>query len=364
MLNVQLSNLYVNVMRSAAKVKPRALDALEYPHAAAPAPAAIHEIAPGVYWLRMPLPFALEHINLWLLADGDGWTIVDCGFGGDPTRELWRRIFACRLHGKPVARIIVTHFHPDHFGLAAWLAAQWEAPVLMSEPEFASAQAWHTSRAPFTREGHLALFQSHGLRLGADNEPLQRNNLFRRGVPDLPAQIVPLTDHQTLQINGRAWRVVFGYGHSPEHAALCCDDLGVLIAGDIVLPRISTNVSVQPHLPDADPLGLFLDSLTRYAECDARTLVLPSHGLPFYGLRERVKLLQQHHAERLDELQRACVEPRTGAEVMPVLFKRELDPQQTLFAMGETLSHLNYLRGRGQLRRERGADGLYRFTCN
>ena len=349
-------------MLSAVKVKSRPADGLEYPHAKAPSSAALHEVAPGVFWLCMPLPFELDHINLWLLADGDGWTIVDCGFGGDTTRGLWRRIFASHLHGKPVTRIIITHFHPDHFGLAAWLAQEWEAPVLMSEPEFASAQAWDAARDPFTREGHITLYQQHGLRFGADAKPLPRETLFRRGVPDIPAQIVPLTDGQVLQIDGRAWRVVFGYGHSPEHAALCCDGLGVLIAGDMVLPRISTNVSVQPHLPDADPLGLFLDSLTRYAECDAGTLVLPSHGLPFYGLRERVKLLYQHHAARLDDLQRACDEPRTAAEAMRVLFKRALDTHQTLFAMGETLSHLNYLRGRGQLKRESGADGIYRFA--
>ena len=132
----------------------------------------------------------------------------------------------------------------------------------------------------------------------------------------------------------------------------------------MVLPRISTNVRVQPQLPDADPLGLFLDSLTRYSECDASTLVLPSHGLPFYGLHDRVKLLHQHHAKRLDELRRACDEPRTGAEAMRVLLKRALDSHQTLFAMGETMSHLNYLRCRGQLKRERGADGIYRFTRN
>ena len=309
----------------------------------------------------MPLPFALEHINLWLLADGDGWTIVDCGFGSDETRALWRKIFASCLNGKPVTRIVVTHFHPDHFGLAAWLADEWRAPVLMSEPEFASAQAWDAARDPFTREGHIAMFQQHGLRFGADDKPLPRENLFRRGVPDIPAQIVPLERRQ-LQINGRAWRVITGYGHSPEHAALACDDLGVLIAGDMVLPRISTNVSVQPHLPDADPLGQFLDSLTRYAELDADTLVLPSHGLPFHGLRHRVKSLHEHHAVRLDELLAAWTEPRTGAESLPVIFKRDLDPQQTFFAMGETLSHLNYLQHRGQLARTCGNDGIYRYA--
>ena len=349
-------------MRSAVKVKPRVADGLEYPCTDVPAPAAVHAVAPGVHWLRMPLPFALEHINLWLLADGDGWAIVDCGFGGEPTRELWRGIFATHLHGKPVTRIIVTHFHPDHFGLAAWLAGEWRAPVLMTAPEYASAQAWHDAHALFTREAYLAMFQQHGLRRGADELPLARENLFKRGVPAIPHQITPLHNDQQLHINGRVWRVAAGHGHSPEHAALACDELGVLIAGDMVLPRISTNVSVQAHLPDADPLGQFLDSLTRYAARDAGTLVLPSHGLPFYGLRERVKSLHQHHAERLAELLRACTEPRTGAEVMPVLFKRALDPQQTFFAMGETLAHLNYLRQRGQLKREHGADGIYRFA--
>ena len=257
-------------MRSAAKVKPRAHGGLEYPYAEAPAPAAVREVAPGVYWLRMPLPFALEHINLWLLEDGDGWAIVDCGFGAAATRELWQQIFAVHLHGRLITRIIVTHFHPDHFGLAAWLAEEWQAPVLMTGPEFASAQAWHTARELFTREAYLAMFRKHGLSPGADDNPLTRENLFRRGVPAIP------------------------------------------------------------H--------------------------------PVSALRERVRLLHRHHAERLDELQRACDQPRTGAELMPVLFKRALDPQQTFFAMGETLSHLNYLQKRAQLKREMGADGIYRFA--
>lgn len=340
----------------------RATNGFEYPFADAPAPGAVHEVAPGVFWLRMPLPFALEHINLWLLADDDAWVIVDCGFGTDATRKLWRRIFADYLGGKPITRILVTHFHPDHCGLAAWLADEWQAPVWMTEPEFASAQGWHAARDPYTRNACLAMFRQHGLQLGGDGAALARENMFRRGVPALPARIEPLMDNQAIQIGGRIWRVVAGYGHSPEHAALFCDELRVLIAGDMVLPRISTNISVQPYLPDADPLGQFLASLTRYSGLDARTLVLPAHGLPFYGLRERVQLLQRHHAGRLDELQRACAAPRTGAEVIPVIFKRVLDEQQTFFAMGETLSHLNYLRSRGQLRRETGADGIYRFA--
>jgi len=347
----------------AGKVKPPVNGALDFPHAEPPAPAALREVASGVYWLRMPLPFALEHINLWLLADGAGWVIVDCGFGTDDTRALWRRIFAEQLQGRPVTRIVVTHFHPDHFGLAAWLAETGRAPVMMTGPEFSAARGWHAARDLHTREAYLELFKKHGLLVPAsDDSGPARENLFKRGVPALPAQITPLHGATQLEIGGRRWRVLAGYGHSPEHAALYCEELGVMIAGDMVLPRISTNVSVTPHEPEADPLGAFLASLARYAECDARTLVLPSHGLPFYGLRERVKSLERHHAQRLDELLGVCAGARTGAELMPALFRRALDAQQTFFAMGETLAHLNYLMGRGELRRSLAADGLYRFA--
>ena len=302
-------------MHQSAKVKPSIPDGVAYAFSQPPKPGAIRQVAPGVYWLRMPLPFALEHINLWLLADGDGWTIVDCGFGTDETRALWNEIFASSLNGKPVRRIVITHFHPDHFGLAAWLADKWRAPVLMTRPEYAAAQAWHTSQELFTRGAYFALFKEHGLEIDGDGAPPPRENLFRRGVPAIPSSVIPLEDGAPLNIEGRKWRVMTGYGHSPEHAALYCDDLGVLIAGDMVLPRISTNISVQPNAPDADPLGQFLDSLTRYAALDADTLVLPSHGLPFHGLRPRIQSLQEHHALRLDELLAACAEPRTGAQL-------------------------------------------------
>lgn len=348
-------------MQQATKVKPRPPDGLRYPYSDPPSPAGLREVAPGVHWLRMPLPFALEHINLWLLADGDGWTIVDCGFGTDETRALWQKIFAEQLGGKPVTRVVVTHFHPDHCGLAAWLAEHWGAPVHMTEPEFAAARAWYEARELHRREAQETLFRKHGLPV-ADALQAQRKNLFKRGVPELPAAIVPLVDSQRLHVNGREWRVISGYGHSPEHAALYCAELDVLIAGDMVLPRISTLVSVQAATPDGDPLGSFLDSLTRYAELPADTLVLPSHGLPFYGLRERVDALKQHHAARLDELVAACGTPQTGAQMMPVVFKRALDAQQTMFAMGETLAHINYLHQRGRLAHTRGDDGIHRYA--
>ncbi len=176
------------------KVKSSVLNPPAYPYEDSPAPGILREVGPGGFWLRMPLPFALEHINLWLLADNDGWTIVDCGFGTDETRDLWHAISSKQLHGKRVTRIVVTHFHPDHFGLAGWLAAHWQAPVLMSEPEYIAAQAWHASREPFTREAHFAMFEQHGLGAAGDGDPRSRDNLFRRGVPDIPEQITPLHD--------------------------------------------------------------------------------------------------------------------------------------------------------------------------
>ena len=348
-------------MQTSLKVKEKPQAGIEYPFAEPPAPGSVRKVAPGVFWLRMPLPFALDHINLWLLADDDGWTIVDCGFGTDETRDSWEKIFAGDLGGKPVKRILVTHFHPDHFGLAAWLAKRWNAKVHMTKPEFAAANALFDAEQLHRREAHAALFKLHGLEL-PEPATAQRQNLFKRGVPQLPTSIVPLKDAQTLSIDGRRWHVVTGYGHSPEHAALYCAELNVLIAGDMVLPRISTNVSVQPAAPDADPLGRFLDSLTRYAELNADTLVLPSHGLPFYGLRERIEALKAHHAARLDELLVACAAPHTGAQMMSVMFKRPLDAHQMLFAMGETLAHINYLHQRGHLARSSGEDGVYRYA--
>ena len=346
-------------MQKSSSVKSREAVGIEYLFDAPPHAGELIEVAPGVHWLRMPLPFALEHINLWLLDDNDGWTIVDCGFGSDETRACWEAIFAQRLGGKPVTRILVTHFHPDHFGLAAWLAERWRVPVRMTAPEFAAARGWFAARDPFRRAAHVALYRRHGLALADDHA---RGNLFKRGVPVLPESIAPLADGQRIAIGGRDWRVIAGYGHSPEHAALYCDALKVLIAGDMVLPRISTNVSVQAAAPDADPLGLFLDSLARYAELDADARVLPSHGLPFRGLRERIAALTAHHRERLDEIHAACARPHTGAELMPLIFRRALDAQQTMFAMGETLSHANYLHHRRRLERMHGSDGIYRFV--
>jgi len=336
---------------------------LDYPFAAPPAPGELAEVAPGVHWLRMPLPFALDHINLWLLEDGEGFVIVDCGVGMDATRVLWERIFAGRIGTRPVRRILATHCHPDHAGNAGWLAGRFGATLWMSQAEYLTAHAWRDGAAGYTDASLLAFYRLHGL----DDERIEalreRGNRYRVLVPELPGTYRRIVDGEVLAIGGRAWRVVTGYGHAPEHVSLYCESLGVFVSGDMLLPRISSHVGVTAVAPDDDPVGLFLGSLARFADLlPAGTLVLPSHGLPFRGAQERIAQLQDHHALRLAEIEEACGEPRSAAELLAVTFRRRLDTHQVFLALGEVIAHLNHLTARGRVSRTAGEGGVMRFA--
>jgi glyoxylase-like metal-dependent hydrolase (beta-lactamase superfamily II) len=334
-----------------------------------PEPGRVADIAPGVRWLRMGLPFALDHINLWLLEDRidgtDGWTIVDCGITNDATREAWERVFAGELQGKPVLRVIATHMHPDHIGLAHWLTEKWNCRLWISATDFNGARLASHSTTGFGGERAAAFFASHGL---TDPDSIAkvraRANYYAGMVPKVPDSYRRLMDGMVLDIGGRAWRCIAGYGHAPEHMALSCDGLKLLISGDMVLPRISTNVSVYDLEPESDPLTLYLQSLTRYEALAADTLVLPSHGKPFTGLHARIRQLRAHHDERLADVMTACAgKPCHAADLLDVLFRRKLDLHQTTFAMGEAVAHLHALWHRGRLVRLRGDDGVWRFTA-
>jgi glyoxylase-like metal-dependent hydrolase (beta-lactamase superfamily II) len=335
---------------------------LEFPRADPPAPATTVEIAPGVHWLRMPLPFALDHINLWLLDDGEGYTIIDCGFASDETRALWEKIFAVQVNGRTVVRVVATHFHPDHMGLAHWLTQRFGVELWAPQAEFLMAHAVREHIGPFASEPLIELFRTNGI--DADKLELvkQRGNSYSRGVPKLPVNFRRIMDGDALQINGRSWRVIMGYGHSPEHAALYCEEMAVLISGDMVLPSISTNVSVWAADPLGNPLKLFLESITRYGQLPTDTLILPSHGLPFRGLKQRVAQLHQHHLERLAEVEAACGVPRHACDLLPVLFRRKLDMHQIFFAIGESIAHLHYLEEKARLMRITDGDGVIRFA--
>ena len=322
----------------------------------------MRKVAPGIYWVRMPLPFALEHINLWLLADSEGWTVVDCGYSTNATRAAWERIFAQHLGGRPVTRLIVTHCHPDHIGLCGWLSEKFGLTPWLTQSEYLLAHAYYHRIGGTEHAALVALNELHGLardRLAAIN---WREDHYRHGVQTLPGAFRRIRHGDEIAIGGNNWRVIVGHGHSPEHAALHCEKLGVLISGDMLLPRISTNVSVWPMEPEGDPLGEFLASLEQFMALDAGTLVLPSHGLPFRGMASRIEELNCHHRERLDRLVAVCEQPMTAAELLPHLFKRKFDDYQLVFAIGEAIAHLNYLMHRGALQRTEDRDGIHRFV--
>lgn len=334
---------------------------LRLPWLEPPPPGSARAVAPGVMWLRMPLPFALDHINLWLLAAGDTWTAIDCGYGDIATRALWEQHFDATLQGRPIGQVIATHYHPDHLGNAAWLAARWACTVAMPQAEFLTAHAVADERGGYGVGPSSALFRMHGLAEEQIAALAARGNLYRRGVPELPFAYESLVADEAIAIGPEHWRVIPGYGHSPEHASLYGAASGVLIAGDMLLPKISTNVSVWPAEPEADPLRRFLASLDRFAALPPHTLVLPSHGLPFIGILPRVEQLRAHHVARLAELEVAATTPVTAAETLAVLFPRPLDLQQRFFAMGEAIAHLNHLWHAGRLSRSLEG-GILRFS--
>jgi len=333
---------------------------------APPAPGEACDVAPGISWLRMPLPFALDHINLWLIEERDGYTLVDCGYGDAPTRAQWERHFQTTLATRPIRRIVVTHCHPDHLGNAAWLAARFGCTVEMTQGEYLAAHALIAEVASYGPADVLALFARHGMAPEHVKALGAHGNRYRRGVPEAPPAFARLIDGDEIMLGGQTFRVIAGYGHSTEHAALACVESRVLIAGDMLLPRISTNVAVWPGEPEADPVARFLDSIAAFCALPPDTLVLPSHGPPFRGIAARVAQLRAHHAERLAELHAWLVQaaaPQSAHDVIPVLFRRSLDVHQRFFAMGEAIAHLNHLWLGGRATRVIDDDGAIRFTA-
>ena len=350
---------------------------LDYPFGdALPDPGKKREIAPGIYWIRKPLPFALDHINLWLLRDRfdgqDGWTAIDCGIGSETTRNLWKQVIANELEGLPIVRILCTHTHPDHVGNAAWLAQQMDAdrrpPLWMTLGEYSMGRIMQAALPGTDGPGIVAHYISHGLIDAMHLQALKaRTAYFPKLVPEMPDAYRRIVDGERIAIGDETWRVIPGFGHSPEHAALYAERANILISGDMLLPRISTNVSVHAMEPEANPVTQFIDSIGRFTPLPEDALVLPSHGRPFKHLHRRVEQLREHHDARLAEVLEHCADlrnaPCTAADIVPVMFKRELDTHQFFFAFGEALAHLHALWYAGSLRRERGNDRVYRFVA-
>lgn len=312
------------------------------------------EVAPGLLWFRMPMPMRLDHINVYLLRDGPGWTVVDTGLGIPRTHELWEHIFGTVLAGQPMTRLICTHCHYDHAGSAAWLQERFGVPLLMTHGEYMMLRSLMVAPADPLPAAHTDFYR----RCGLDDAQIDRMFCAMRKDPFMPrppASFQRIRAGEVLRIGARDWTVVLGEGHSPEHACLYSAQDKILIAGDQLLPVITSNVMVTPMEPEGNPLHDWLQSMHRLRTLDKDALVLPSHQGVFYGVHERVDQILAHHDEQF-ELLRAHLRQHgraTAAELMAVLFVRLRSPIDQLMALGETMAHLNWMRQTGGLLRER-----------
>ena len=323
----------------------------------------------------MPMGGSLNHINLYLIEDTDGWYVVDTGLGNEETASLWRDLFAEELGRRPVKGVICTHMHPDHIGQAGMITSEFRCPFYMTRAEYYQARAFALGGNASSQYGTdwqgVQFYRRYGMqddyvrKLAAPRDGAAGNWRKPRGnaATPFPLGFHRLEDGDILTIGYHDWQVAVGAGHSPEHACLHCKSLGVLISGDQILPVITSNVSVHPTEPEANPLLVWMESHDKFLDTPPETLVLPAHNLPFYGVRERLRQLISHHEDRLLEVEEHCVRPRLAAELLPVLFRRKLDARQTMMALGEAIAHCHLLMHRNRLQRTLSEDGRYRFLA-
>lgn len=340
---------------------PPADSLIRFPFDAPPAPGAAIEVAPGVLWLRLPLPMALDHVNVYALDDGEGWTVVDTGFDTRQIRELWLAMMAGPLRGRPVTRILATHHHPDHIGLAGWFQSEHGAELWTTRTSWLFARMLVLDVQERAAPESIAFWRDAGMdaRLlseRADERPFN----FSDVVAPMPLGFRRLHEGETVTIGGRRWIVRMGNGHAPEHATLWSLDDHLVIGGDQLLPGISANLGVYATEPDADPVGDWLESCERLgAFSRAEQLVLPGHKMPYTGLPTRMRQMIENHLGALERLEAHLSVPRRACECFPPLFKREIGPAVYGLALVEAVAHLNHLLQKDRARRWRGDDGAW-----
>jgi glyoxylase-like metal-dependent hydrolase (beta-lactamase superfamily II) len=327
-----------------------------------PAPGELREVATNLYWARLPLPMRLNHVNLWFMREGEAWLVVDAGLDAKPCREAWEKLIAGPLAGLPVRRLILTHGHPDHVGLAGWLVERFDSTLHATRTEWLFAH-WRRERQgrAFGRSMQRFLM-SHGCGAEAVERFAAQDAAIERGEFAVPEQHVRLRHGDSCGFGGHEFRVIVGSGHADEHASFYREEGHVLIAGDQILQRITPVIGVFGHEPESDPLSDYLGSLPRFATLPDDTLVLPSHGLPFHGLHARLAQLRAHHDERLGELLAHMREPRNAFALATLIFERAMQEDQGRFALAETLAHLHHGETLGQARRLVDPSGGVRFV--
>lgn len=339
-------------------------DDLIYPYGDnVPGGADVIEVAKGIFWARIPLPWSLDHINVYLFDEGEGWSVIDTGARGKTGKKAWEILGASVLGGRPIKRVIATHMHPDHLGLAGWLVEKYGSEFWTTQTEYMLASTlWNSAGAEFPENELTYLFRS-----GVDRkyEPMIRAagyGNYKKGVHTLPASYIRIEDGSELELGGRRWRVVIGRGHSPEHACLACIDEPLFIGGDQILPEITSNVSVYAREPNGNPLAHWLSSLDRMRAVPGNPLVLPSHGRVFYGLQARIDALINGHLDKLEKLHDWCGEPRTVVKTFRALYRRKIEGMDFFLALGEAVAHLHLLESLGLV--DRSFDGdVYHFDA-
>ncbi len=336
---------------------------LEFPWATPPARGAVTEIAPGFLWARLPLPFRLNHVNVWLLEEDDGWTIIDTGCATPELIATWEILLAGPMGGRPVRRVIATHGHVDHIGLSGWMVERFDAEFVGTFAEWVWARVSHMHDVPGSKEAHL----SYLVRNGFDEIVAGRMVESRRRFVDLstsiPGAITEIRDGGAIRFGNRDWRVIVTRGHAFEHASFYDAEADILIAGDHLLPKISPVIAVYETTPNGDPLGDYLASFPQFSDLPDSTLVLPSHGMPYRGIHDRIEELRDHHRRRLADTAKFLETPRTALDLSRAMFPHIEGHDSVGFALGETLAHINHLVSLGVVSEERDTRGRAVFKA-
>tara|TARA_B100000959_G_scaffold197408_1_gene206502 strand:+ start:4098 stop:5135 length:1038 start_codon:yes stop_codon:yes gene_type:complete len=338
---------------------------LHYPLSKRPPDGETLEVAPDIYWLRMPLPIALNHINLWLLEGNEGWTIIDTGMATNESKTIWENLFEHSFKAKSLEKLVVTHMHLDHSGLAGWLADKWKIDPCFTEKEFLETLKISHGMDHKQREMSLDYYKKCGYDEESRQQFIERIEYRKSLATKLSNDFQHIKDQEVLQLSDGEWRIIVASGHSPEHACLYSETKNVFICGDILLPRITPNVSVNPTNPDSNPLGDWFDSLEKVKQSiPDDVLVLPSHGYPYQGAHKRIEAILRNHREKLEKIYSYTDDPKNVFELFPVLFESKINKHNQVLAVGETMSHLNYLVAENRLVRSIDENGLYLFSRN
>ncbi len=334
---------------------------LRFPYETPPAPGEAIEVAEGILWMRLPLPMKLDHVNCYALAEDDGWTVVDTGFANDKTKALWRELLAGPLGGRPVRRLLVTHHHPDHVGLAGWFQTELGAELLIPRTAWLLARMLVLDEQAAPSAQALDFWRSAGMDPALfEKRRTQRPVNFADIVAPMPLGFRRIREGDVLTLGGREWDVRMGDGHAPEHATLWSREGDLVLGGDQLLASISPNLGVYPTEPEADPVGEWLEACKRLRpHATDNQLVLPGHKLPFTGLPLRMEQLIDNHHEALTRLVVLLDTPKVAADCFPVLFRARITEEIYGLALVESMAHLNHLHQTGRARRRRRADGAW-----